>query len=99
MRFVGVMVLLALLLSGSAWAHSWYANECCNDRDCFRAERIRFEPNGDRIVTTERGVVVVVPANFIAVRPSHDLSYHVCYKFPGLSQPAQPICFYVPGMS
>ena len=90
-------ILFLIVLSSAAWAHSWYDSDCCSGRDCFEATSVFTQPNGDRLVTAVTGVVVVVPANFTAVRPSRDNNYHICYYVEG-GKPV-PRCFYVPGNS
>ena len=78
--------LAALLAPAAASAHSWYAWECCHDRDCH--------PIAD-VVETPQGYVVLsetIPHGDSRLRVSQDAEFHVCQPNPPAIR-----CLYVPG--
>lgn len=81
--------LAGLVLSGAAFAHSFYDPYCCNDRDCRRI-------SPDDVVETSKGYRVLgryfVPYLDKAIKPSQDADYHACEYPEGTLR-----CFYVPG--
>lgn len=63
-----------LVVSAAAWAHSWYPQKCCSDRDCYQitAEDVQLTPGGWRIVAS--GQIM----NEDQVHYSPDGRYHRC---------------------
>lgn len=93
-----IAVAFALSSGGPARAHSWYDSRCCSEYDCHRALKVEHQSNGDRIVTADNGIVVLVQAGFGTILPSQDSDYHICYYFTWQGV-ATPRCLYVPGSS
>jgi hypothetical protein len=91
-------LLLALAPLAAAQAHSWYDMRCCNENDCRRATRVETLPNGDRRVTADNGMVVMVTAGFARTYPSQDNDFHICYYLTWRGEPIAR-CLYLPGSS
>lgn len=68
-----------MFLTTSAFGHSWYDKECCNDTDCHKVVKIEKEGNGDIYIIDNGDRVFVSPLDAPTIRPSKDASFHVCY--------------------
>lgn len=86
-------VLILLLLTSTAGAHSFYPQECCNGQDCSPIASSRVEISRDAL----GGYIVdrewKVDQNH--VRSSPDGQYHACWtsRFRG------PVCFFAPDLT
>lgn len=77
--------------AASAWAHDWYAPECCSGRDCapVPAHEVRLVATGYVVKTaTSPAGEALVP--FAAARPSADERFHKCERAGVL------VCFFAP---
>lgn len=83
-----MILLLLLSLYSSAMAHSWYGNECCNQRDCRPVPVTDLTENAD-------GSWTYLPRQITfpkhQVKPSQDRNHHVCIGVHS----NQPLCVYV----
>lgn len=99
--FLLLMIGLALgilAFSKSAYAHSWYDNACCNDRDCYpiSASEVEALSNGDWRVK-ETGETFSAPnskSSLKHIRFSPDGGFHRCSW--NADRKASSICLYVP---
>lgn len=80
-------------------AHSWYPEECCENKHCYPVEWIKETPDGIT-VKTEDNVQVTVPRE-IPQRSSLDGEYHLCFQKEHfrLYKTLEIYCFYIPGLS
>ena len=91
----GFSAALAVLPPSPAEAHQWYPKKCCNDQDCFPAERVtRLEDGGLEIRAGP--VRVIVPRGFEA-RASQDERVHVCVWRDGMGK-YHARCLFLPGI-
>lgn len=90
---VVLLALAASLYATAASAHSWYPQECCNEIDCRRVDRIEPQPDGT-IIMHAGPLSVPVPKSFPR-RPSQDGDAHICV-FVNLSGRLQPRCVFLP---
>lgn len=79
-------LLALLLLTSTAWAHSWYDGWCCHDRDCKPVA-------AEEIIHNDDGTMSYRNCRFPKARilPSQDGDYHVCILPNGACQ-----CLYRP---
>lgn len=86
--------LAFLLAAVPAFAHEWYAYECCSGTDCkpLTAVQIKETPEGWLLVETGR----IVPYDFHRIRQSQDDQYHLCTT--GGDPMGKILCLYVPPM-
>jgi hypothetical protein len=81
-----------VLLSGAAYAHSWYPKDCCHDADCHPVPC-------DELVETRHGIMWrgVVLFNDAQVKASQDRFCHVCAKEQAGSTllPYLPLCAFI----
>ena len=86
--------ILIIVIGGMFWdafAHDWYPNECCHDRDCYHA------PKG-AVVETDEGYLVhgqLIP--YGNPRIKHEGStdgYHICQYYQETWRPI--ICLFTP---
>jgi hypothetical protein len=89
-------VVLACVGGSVAWAHSWYPMECCHNQDCFPADAVSTNSNGETIVTVGN-LQIPVPPQF-ASRPSLDNRVHICFTMDA-SRKAIIRCLFLPGVS
>ena len=92
----GLLVQPAFFGNMSAQAHLWYPKACCNDQDCFRANRIEHLPDGSMRMHTNH-MSVIVPRFFMSF-PSLDNDAHVCV-YRDLRGRYHPRCVFLPGIS
>lgn len=86
------MIRLALALHLLAFpVHSWYDQECCQDRDCAPVadDAILPEPGGWRIQATHEFIKIGDPK----IKVSLDGRFHRCYNASGT------LCIYIPPMA
>jgi hypothetical protein len=69
--------LLLAYLTVPAPAHSWYPEDCCSDKDCFRVVKIDQAGAQGRLMMLENNQQVLVPPDQV-FRRSQDGSYHLC---------------------
>lgn len=82
-------------LAVPAMAHQWYPKTCCNDQDCFPADRV--QRRGDGALEIDAWPVrVIVPPGFEA-RASRDNRVHVCVWRDGMGQ-YHARCLFLPGI-
>ncbi len=94
----GFVALVMITASSSfSFAHSWYPEECCSDRDCMPADRIEVDARGDFRVIVGR-ISIWVPRGF-AVRPSLDRRIHICLREEKDLRFLVPLCLFVPAES
>ena len=83
-------------------AHSWYPEECCNQKDCYVVELVRYDnkPGDPGYIIKDGMVEVFIPKSFPR-RNSHDGDYHLCYNQSAyrLYHDLQVYCFFIPGMA
>lgn len=104
-----LLIAAALCVTASAAsAHSWYPEDCCNDRDCevIPLQAVTETEAGWHVeyVSAKLGVVNVdVPRKHHRVKPNdHDGQFHGCFYYPrgpdtGLSpRKMQVRCFWYP---
>lgn len=86
--------LAFLLAAVPAFAHEWYAYECCSGVDCgpLTSAQIKETPAGWLLVDTGR----VIPYDYAKVKPSQDDRYHLCTA--GGDPMGNILCFYAPPM-
>lgn len=77
-----VILLLLLLATSPALAHSWYDHDCCNLSDCrpVPAEHVAEIEGGWKYLPT--GNEFKNEPNMQRIRPSRDGKYHVCIGKP-----------------
>jgi hypothetical protein len=101
----GWRVICSLLMWGLAaagcWlpaptvAHQWYPKACCNEQDCFAADRVVRRSDG--ALEIQAGPVhVLVPPGFEA-RASRDNRVHVCVWRDGVGK-YHARCLFLPGI-
>ena len=89
------LFVAVLLLSGPAFAHSWYPLECCSERDCFPVpvSDVRVIKGGWQL---HDGTII----EHAEARPSPDGRFHVCRrqdgKGPLIRMHKAPACFWAP---
>lgn len=93
MAAISCLMAAGMLAAPIAWAHDFYALDCCSDKDCgpYPAEHVAIEPGGYRLHTGE-----LIRFHDGRIRPSPDGRYHLCaitYS-PGENQIVR--CLYVP---
>ena len=87
------LLLVALLISGAAEAHSWYPKECCHDHDCQPV------PCAELVATRHglmwRGVDIF---NEPQIKASPDQTCHVCVvgQQSSIIPYYLPLCVFVP---
>ena len=94
--------LLWLLCAGTiaiypaqATAHSWYPSRCCDNQDCFPADKVRRLPDGT--LELSRGAIVVrIPKTF-RIEASPDGKPHFCVFESGWGPEAR--CVFLPAGS
>jgi hypothetical protein len=94
--------LLSLICAGAialhpaqSAAHSWYPGRCCNNQDCFPADKVRRLSDGS--LELSRGAVVVrVPRSF-PIEASPDGRPHFCVFESGWGPEAR--CVFLPAGS
>lgn len=97
-----VAILIFVVLSGSAYPHSFYETQCCSDKDCAPVSKIENHPDGD-LMTSEHGTVLVTKnIDSWKRRKSQDDKYHVCMRTASGSEPQYNgkhlICVYYPAL-
>lgn len=92
---IGVSAVIAVLSPRPVEAHQWYPKTCCNDQDCFAAERVtRLDDGGLEIRAGP--VRVIVPPGFEA-QASQDNQVHVCVWRDGMGK-YHARCLFLPGI-
>lgn len=87
------VVAAMVLLASPAYAHSWYAKECCDNRDCAPILEKHRNGAGDWVVTTKIGTTTF--SSKIVIKPSQDEEDHACMIPPfGPGQSPMPLCLY-----
>jgi len=81
---------------GSARAHSWYPQTCCNDKDCRVVDKVDPLPDGGQLFHAG-SITVIVPRQFKRL-PSQDSNVHLCY-YRVFTGEYRPRCVFVPGES
>lgn len=88
-------LVILILTTSAALAHSWYPWECCSNRDCFPVEA--------RDVREVSGGWLLADGAFVAygdARPSPDGRFHVCRREDGkgalIRLHEKPACFWAP---
>lgn len=93
---LGLLAISQLALTSTpARAHFWYPKECCNDQDCFRAARVKRQPDGSLRIDVDHFSVIVPPD--LEARPSQDNDAHVCV-FRDLFGKYHARCVFLPGV-
>lgn len=88
-------LLLAAVAPERGAAHVWYPRACCNDQDCFRADRVEHRADGSLAIRAGP-INVIVPPGF-EVQPSLDADAHVCVWRDGLGR-YHARCVFMPGI-
>lgn len=94
-----VAVFLSLSAVGSLaplYAHSWYPQTCCNDKDCRVVDKVDPLPDGGELFHAG-SITVIVPRHFKRL-PSQDSHVHLCY-YRVFTGEYRPRCVFVPGES
>lgn len=93
--FAGVAACVCCWPLAGVMAHQWYPKTCCNDQDCFAADRV--ERHDDGTLEIHAGPVrVIVPPGFEA-RTSRDNRIHVCVWRDGMGR-YHARCLFLPGV-
>ena len=80
-----VAVLIWLLASTSAHAHSWYSKQCCEDQDCHPV------PCGEITPTPDGWTWHNITFEKFKLRESQDAGCHVCTSIQKYGR-----CIYLP---
>lgn len=77
---VTFVIVLIIFLVTNVKAHSWYPDECCNNRDCTEVKFIEQPEGADHEIwhTEEFGPITVRPEDRSNEFPSKDDKYHIC---------------------
>jgi len=76
------IILLIVLLTTTAGAHSWYDPDCCDERDCTPVINIEHFPGYQMWYTKLFDPIRIgnkeFNGDFFSVRASQDSKYHIC---------------------
>jgi len=106
------ILLLFVLLAGTAGAHSWYDEDCCDTKDCTPATNIEYH-DGYQIWHTKLFKPIKIRnhefnGDFFSVRASQDQYHHICafeWFGPNIGSKSENKlstrvrCVYLPGTS
>jgi hypothetical protein len=88
-------LVLLILMTSAALAHSWYPLECCSERDCYPVPVAK--------VKAVSGGWLVEGSTFVRhqdARPSPDGQFHICRHQDGkgamIAIPGRAACFWAP---
>jgi hypothetical protein len=81
---------------GPIYAHSWYPQTCCNDKDCRIVDKVDPLPDGAELFHAG-SIAVIVPRHFKRL-PSQDSQVHLCF-YRVFTGEYRPRCVFVPGES
>ena len=95
LRLVLGMLAAAALVPSHPAAHSWYPKRCCNEGDCFQADRVRRLSDGTLEIANGDLIVRITPT--FPVEASPDGKTHFCVFDSGWGMEAR--CVFMPAGS
>ena len=90
-----VFVLLMLLGTEHASAHSWYPDRCCNGHDCRKVDKIDYLADGSMLM--HAGAMDVFIPRYFVQGLSEDGDAHVCAVSIAVDVYI-PVCVFMPGI-
>lgn len=92
-----VACTLSVIMAGTAVGHSWYPDECCNDKDCAEATVTKRNKNGFWLRHGKFKTDHFVRYDYDRFRPSPDGKYHICtIDEPTSEAHGSVMCVFVP---
>jgi hypothetical protein len=86
------LAFVAVLWPTIVWSHSWYPKRCCDDHDCFPADRLERLADGTLLLA--RGRIVVRVTKSFPIEPSPGGRVHFCIWDGGWGP--EPRCVFLP---